>query len=138
MNDQSTNDTEKKASQPSPQQSLSRSFHNAFEGVVYAVRTQRNARIHVAVAIAVVALGVFVQLTRIEWSLIAITIASVFAAEIVNNAIEALVDLVSPDYHPLAKAAKDAGAGAVLCLAVASVVVGLLVLGPPLLKRLFH
>ena len=108
------------------------SFGYAFSGLWYVFCTQRNAKIHVVVACLVILVGGLLRLTGLQWAILAITIGLVLAAEIFNTAIEALVDLVSPDFHPLAKIAKDASAGAVLVLVVMGVTVGLLILGPPL------
>ncbi|RME82333.1 MAG: diacylglycerol kinase family protein [Caldilineae bacterium] len=112
--------------------SVWQSFRFAFAGLWHVLRTQRNARIHVAVTVAVVALGLFLRLSPPRWAVLALTIGVVFAAETMNTVVENLVDLVSPTFHPQAKVAKDAAAGAVLVLAMAAVVVGLLILGPPL------
>jgi len=112
--------------------SLWRSFKYAFEGVWYVIRTQRNAKIHLAITLAVIVLGLFLKLTAIQWAVLVVTIGLVLFAEMLNTVIESLVDLVSPDYHPLAKIAKDAAAGAVFILAIMAVIVGLLILGPPL------
>ena len=71
-----------------------------------------------------------------EWAILVITIAMVFTAEFINTSIEAVVDLASPTHHPLAKVGKDVGAGAVLVAALAAIVVGLLILGPPLWVRI--
>lgn len=71
-----------------------------------------------------------------EWAILVITIAMVFTAEFINTSIEAVVDLASPAHHPLAKVGKDVGAGAVLVAALAALVVGLLILGPPLWARI--
>lgn len=111
---------------------LWRSFQHAFAGIWYVIRTQRNAKIHLAIASFVVVLSLFLGLPPAQWALLVLTIALVIAAEILNTVIESLADLVSPDFHPLAKIAKDAAAGAVLVLAIGSVLVGLLILGPPL------
>ena len=73
------------------------------------------------------------RLDAVRWAVLVLTIALVFFAEMVNTVVEAIVDLVTPEYHPLAKVAKDVSAGAVLVTAMAAVVVGLLILGPPLL-----
>lgn len=109
-----------------------RSFGNAFRGWWYVVRTQRNAWLHVVIAGVAFALAAWLHLDTISWALIVLTTAIVFAAEFLNTAIEAVVDLASPQKHPLAKVGKDVGAGAVLIAALAAVVVGVLVLGPPL------
>jgi diacylglycerol kinase len=111
-----------------------RSFHCAFAGLGHVIRTQRNAQIHTAATAAVIALGVGLSLSARDWALIAAAIGAVWAAEIFNTAIEALVDLVSPGPHPLAGIAKDCAAAAVLITAITAVVIGLLVLGPPLIK----
>ena len=76
-------------------------------------------------------------LDRTEWAIIALTIGIVLAAEAFNTVAEAVVDLVAAEYHPLAKVAKDVAAGAVLVMAIAAVIVGLLILGPPLWRALF-
>jgi diacylglycerol kinase len=87
-------------------------------------------------ATAVILVGLWVGLKPLDWAVIVLTIAMVFTAEFINTAIEAVVDLASPVHHPLAKVGKDVGAGAVLIAAMAAVVIGLLILGPPLLVRL--
>jgi undecaprenol kinase len=115
---------------------LLRSFGYAFEGVAYILRTQRNARIEIAVAIAALALAAWLGITTVEWAVLVITIALVMALEWINTALELGVSLASPEVHPSAKAAKDVGAACVLLGAVTSVIVGVLVLGPPLISRL--
>jgi diacylglycerol kinase len=112
------------------------SFRFAFSGLWYALRTQRNTRIHLMIAAAVVALGVWLDLSFIQWAVLALTIGFVLVSEMLNTVAETLVDLVSPGYHPLARIIKDVTAGAVLLAATVSVIVGLLVLGPPLCRKL--
>jgi diacylglycerol kinase len=87
-------------------------------------------------AAAVIMVGLWVGLEPLDWAIIVLTIAMVFTAEFINTAIEAVVDLASPVQHPLAKVGKDVGAGAVLVAALSGIVIGLLVLGPPLWARL--
>ncbi len=113
------------------------SFRFAFSGLWYALRTQRNTRIHLTIAAAVIALGLWLNLSSVQWAVLTLTIGSVLVSEMLNTVAETLVDLVSPGYHPLARTVKDVTAGAVLLAAVVSVIVGLLVLGPPLWARLF-
>jgi diacylglycerol kinase len=113
------------------------SFRFAFSGLWYALRTQRNTRVHLAIAAVVVVLGLCLNLSYVQWAVLTLTIGFVLVSEMLNTVAETLVDLVSPGYHPLAKVVKDVTAGAVLLTAIVSVVVGLLVLGPPLWKRLF-
>jgi diacylglycerol kinase len=100
------------------------------------LRTQRNAWIHAVVSTAVFVLGLWLGLGRLEWAILVLTVGLVWMAEFVNTALEAVVDLASPDLHPLAKVGKDVAAAAVLVGACTAVVVGLLVLGPPLWGRL--
>jgi len=118
-------------------QNLKRSFGNAVAGLWAVWRTQRNARIEMVLGLGVVIMGLFLGLSSWDWAVLALTIGLVLAAECLNTVVEALVDLVSPDYHELAKLAKDASAGTVLLLCFVSVIVGLLILGPPLARRLF-
>ncbi len=113
-------------------------FQYAFEGWWYVLRSQRNAWIHAAASIAVVAMAAWLNLNRLEWVLLVVAVALVWTAEFMNTAIEALVDLASPDHHPLAKVSKDVGAAAVLIAAGASVLIGLLVMGPPLYIKLLE
>jgi diacylglycerol kinase len=113
--------------------SLLQSFRYAFAGLWQALHTQRNARIHLLATVAVTAMGLWLRLDAVRWAVLVLTISLVFFAEMVNTVVEAIVDLVTPEYHPLAKVAKDVSAGAVLVTAMAAVVVGLLILGPPLL-----
>lgn len=112
------------------------SFGHAFHGWAYVLRTQRNAWIHAVIATLVFILSFWLDLPPRDWAVVILTIAFVFSAEFINTAIEAVVDLASPVHHPLAKVGKDVGAAAVLIAALAAVMVGLLILGPPLLARL--
>jgi diacylglycerol kinase len=112
-------------------------FRYAFEGIVHVLKTQPNARVHVAISLAVIGLGLWLGLSPAEWAIVVVTMAVVFVAEFVNTAVEAAVDLVTEDRRPLAKVAKDAAAGGVLVAAILAVIVGLLILGPPLWERLF-
>ncbi|NLF00142.1 MAG: diacylglycerol kinase family protein [Anaerolineales bacterium] len=113
------------------------SFRCAFSGLWYVLTTQRNARIHLIIAAGVVALGIWLGLTPIEWAVIVLAIGVVLAAEMLNTVAETLVDLISPGFHPLAGIIKDTTAGAVLLASITSAIVGLLILGPPLWQRLF-
>ena len=114
-------------------QRLCQRFGWAWRGVVVLFQTQANARIHAVVALAVVVAGFAFHISAGEWCAVIGAIALVFVAEAINTAIEAVVDLASPEVHPLAARAKDIAAGAVLIAAVGSVIIGLLVFGPHLL-----
>jgi diacylglycerol kinase len=111
-------------------------FRHAFRGWWYVLQTQHNAWIHSMVAGLVIAMGLWLGLPPRDWAVLVLTIAMVFTAEFINTAIEAVVDLASPVHHPLAKVGKDVGAGAVLVAALAGIVIGLLILGPPLWARM--
>jgi len=112
--------------------SLFRSFGFAFAGISYLIRTQRNVRIELAIGVVVLIVGAWVVVTPVEWAVLVLTIAFVLAMEALNTAIELAVTLASPERHPLAKAAKDVSAAMVLIAALASVIVGAIVLGPRL------
>jgi diacylglycerol kinase (ATP) len=116
--------------------SLIASFSYAFAGLGHMLHTQRNAQIHVLVGACAVALGLTLGLERWEWLSLVLIIALVLAAEGMNTAIEAAVDLATSAHHPLAKAAKDVAAGTVLICAVAAVIVGCIVFLPHLLPML--
>jgi diacylglycerol kinase (ATP) len=114
---------------------LLRSFGYAFEGVAYILRTQRNARIEIAVGIAAVLLAAWLGITNVEWAVLLVTIAFVLGLEWINTSLELAVSLASPERHPSAKAAKDVAAACVLLGAAVSIVVGLLLFAPHLLAR---
>lgn len=109
-----------------------RSFRYAFAGWWYVIRTQKNAWIHTAASVVVLALALILHLQARDFAILILTIAMVWTAEFINTALEAVVDLASPQLHPLAKVGKDVGAAAVLIAAIASILVGLLILGPRL------
>jgi diacylglycerol kinase len=114
------------------------SFRYALAGWGYVLRTQRNAWIHALVTIAVVVLALWLRLAWPDWAVLVLTITVVWMAEFMNTAVEAIVDMVTPDHHPLAKIAKDVSAATVLVGACGAVVVGLLILGPPLWVKLWR
>jgi diacylglycerol kinase len=109
------------------------SFGFAFAGLRYCFRTQRNFRIHLSIATVAAVVGVLLGLSWLEWAIFAATVVLVLSAEMVNTMVEALVDLVTDEYHPLAKVAKDVAAGVVLLTAIGSVAVGLAIFLPKLL-----
>ncbi|HSZ55114.1 MAG TPA: diacylglycerol kinase family protein [Tepidisphaeraceae bacterium] len=121
---------------PDRRTGLVRSFYYAFAGLGFLFRSQRNARIELAIGAATCALAGWVGISRAEWAVLIFTIALVLILEGLNTAVEAAIDLASPELHPLAKAAKDLAAGMVLIAAIASIIVGLLILGPPLWVRI--
>jgi diacylglycerol kinase (ATP) len=104
-----------------------RSFHHAFEGIMYATRTQTNMRVHLVLAALVLLATLWLRLERVYVVAIVILIALVLCLELVNTAVEAIVDLFTVAHHPLAKTAKDAAAGAVLVASIAAAVGGYLI-----------
>ena len=112
------------------------SFKYAFSGLRYVIISQRNAWIHATITLFVVILAVLLKLNLQEWGVLLLAIGLVWTAEIFNTALEALVDLVSPQPHPLAKIVKDTSAAAVLVSAMISILIGLLILLPPLIEVL--
>jgi len=108
------------------------SFGHAFRGVGAALRSELHLQFHAVATVAVLGLGWYLGLSPVEWALVALAVASVWAAELFNTAIETLTNLVSPGYHPLAGKAKDVAAGAVLLAAAGAVVVGGCIFGPKL------
>jgi diacylglycerol kinase len=126
--------TPRKPLRPAP--SRLESFRYAFAGWWYMLRTQRNAWIHAVLSTGAFALALWLGLSRLEWAVLVLTAGLVWTTEFVNTALEAVVDLASPDLHPLARVGKDVAAAAVLVGAATAVVVGLLMLGPPLWARI--
>lgn len=114
-----------------------RSFGYAFTGWWHVIHTQKNAWIHAVATLAVLLAGLWLEISILEWAILVLTVALVWTAEFINTAIEAVVDLAVEGQHPLAKIGKDVGAAAVLIAALAAILVGLLVLGPPLWMKLF-
>jgi diacylglycerol kinase (ATP) len=116
--------------------SRARAFGYAFTGLWFVMRTQRNAWIHALVSLAVFAVGLWLRLSLRDWAVIVIAVTLVWMAEFINTALEAVVDLASPQQHFLVKVGKDVGAAAVLIAALSSILIGLLILGPPLVDKL--
>ena len=112
------------------------SFQHAFAGWWYVIRTQRNAWIHMLATLMVLGLALWIRVGTGELAILLLSIGLVWTAEFVNTALEAVVDLASPEVHPLAKVGKDVGAAAVLIAALLSVIIGFLILGPPIAERL--
>jgi undecaprenol kinase/diacylglycerol kinase (ATP) len=112
-----------------------RSFRFALAGIRYLAQTQPNFRVHLVATVAVLVVALLVESTASEVAVLLLAIGLVLVAEALNTSVEAVVDLASPDFHPLAKVAKDTAAAGVLIAAVVAALVGLIVLGPRLLLR---
>lgn len=111
-----------------------RSFRYAFAGLWTMLRSQHNAWIHAAATGAVAVAGACFRISLGEWCWLVLAVMAVWTAEALNTAFELLADVASPAFHPLVKQAKDVAAGAVLIAAIGSAVIGLLVLGPHVLR----
>lgn len=114
-----------------------KSFQYAFEGWRFVLRTQHNAWIHAVISLAVFATAFWLDLAATDWAILILAIMIVWVTEFVNTAVETVVDLAQSEINPLAKIAKDVAAAAVLLGAAGAVLVGILIMGPPLWKRFF-
>jgi diacylglycerol kinase len=112
------------------------SFGYALAGWLYMLRHQKNTRIMSVASVVVVTVTWWLQIELVGWAVIVMAVTGVWMAEFLNAAVEAVVNLASPDFHPMAKVAKDVAAASVLLCVVAAIIIGILVLGPPLLTRL--
>ncbi len=112
------------------------SFKYAFQGMFSALKTERNLKIHVTIMILVIIAGIVLKISKIEWIICIILFGLVIGGEMLNSAIETVVDIAMPDINPKAKFAKDAAAGAVLVLAIASAIIGFMIFGSKLIALL--
>lgn len=112
------------------------SFIYPIKGLKYAYRNEQNLAVDVGITIVVVALGIIFKINLTEWALLSLTVGLVIATELLNTAIEAVVDLVTNEYHPLAKVAKDTAAAAVFIFAIVSIIVGCIIFLPKMLALL--
>ncbi|WP_420708826.1 diacylglycerol kinase family protein [Bacillus sp. REN16] len=110
--------------------SLIKSFSYAIQGLREAFFSERNLQIHFLFSIIVVICGFLFQITKVEWMVILVLIGGMFSIEMINTAVEKVVDLVTNEFHPLAKKAKDIAAGAVLIYAIIAVIIGLIIFLP--------
>lgn len=109
---------------------LRRSFSYAIAGLIYCVKSEKNMKIHILATILVVIAALVVGLNPGEWGLLILTVIMVLVAETVNTAVEKTVDLVTTEYHPMAKLAKNVAAGAVLLAAIGSLLMAVVIFGP--------
>ncbi|MNO21542.1 Undecaprenol kinase [compost metagenome] len=114
-----------------PKSKWSDTFRYALEGIVVSFKTQRNMRVHTVAAVLVILAALFFDLPARDIALLLLVIAFVISAELINTAVEAVVDLVTPEWHQLAKMAKDAAAGAVFIAAGFAVLIGILLFYEP-------
>lgn len=109
------------------------SFSYAFDGLKYAFKYEQNLVVHIIATILVVIMGTIFHISAFEWALCILAIGLVIATELINTSIEAIVDLVSPEYSNLAKIAKDTAAAAVLVFAVAAIILALIIFSPKII-----
>ena len=113
---------------------LTNSFKYAFEGIVQAYIGEQNLKIHTVIACLVILFGFILKISYVEWLVCLILIGLVLMAEFFNTSIEYLVDLASPEVHPLAKATKDTASAGVLMMAIISAIIGLIIFVPKLIS----
>jgi diacylglycerol kinase (ATP) len=133
---QATLSTDPDSFSPITSKSRIASFRYALAGWLYMLRTQKNIRIQTAASILVFVFGYWLGVKPIEWAVLILTILVNWMAEFLNAAIEAVVNVASPEIHPMARVSKDVAAGASLIAAVASAMIGGIILLPPLLDKL--
>lgn len=117
--------------------SFFQSFKHAFAGFVYLIRNEKNAKIHLVATVVVLILASFLALNTIEWLFILVAIFLVWITELLNTALENIFDLLEPRKNHLVKAGKDMSAAAVLFTAILSVIIGIVILVPSLLEKIF-
>ncbi|MFD2213915.1 MULTISPECIES: diacylglycerol kinase [Bacillaceae] len=105
-----------------------KSFIYAWSGITQTFKSERNFQIHVSISFIMLIVGMILGFTTFEWVLLLFLLGGMLSLELINTALEHVVDLITPDYHPLAKAAKDAAAGAVLVYAFLSVIIGVIII----------
>jgi undecaprenol kinase len=113
--------------------SVLKSFSFAFAGIKSAVKKERNLQIHLVISVAVIFLGLIFAISRLEWIMVLFAIGGMLSLELMNTAVERVVDLATKDYHPLAKQAKDIAAGAVFIYAALSVIIGAIIFLPKII-----
>ena len=112
------------------------SFKYAFQGVFSAIKTERNLKIHISIMILVIIAGIFLKISKMEWIICILLFGLVFGGDMLNSAIETVVDIAMPELYPKAKFAKDVAAGAVLIFAISSAIIGLIIFIPKIIAIL--
>lgn len=116
---------------------LWKSFSFALTGIKAALLTERNMRIHFFASLVVIGCSILFSISKLEWLFVILAIGGIFSLELMNTAVERVVDLITEEYHPLAKQAKDLAAGAVFIYAIIAVVIGIMVFTPYFFRWLF-
>lgn len=110
------------------------SFKHAFEGIRVAIKSERNLQIHIAIMFLVIIIGIILKISVVEWFVCLLLFGGVISLEMINTAIETTVDLITMEKNSKAKLAKDVSAGAVLVMAIVSVIIGLIIFVPKILE----
>jgi diacylglycerol kinase (ATP) len=113
------------------------SIKNALNGLWQVLKSQQNAHLHLIATVIVILTGLWLGLSIANWVFLLLVIGMVWIAEFLNTALEVIVNLASPDQHPLAKVGKDVGAAAVLIAAIIALIIGIIILGPPLIDKIW-
>jgi diacylglycerol kinase (ATP) len=113
------------------------SIANALNGLWHVLKSQQNAHLHLIATVIVILTGLWLGLSIANWVFLLLVIGMVWIAEFLNTALEVIVNLASPDQHPLAKVGKDVGAAAVLIAAIIALIIGIIILGPPLIDKIW-
>lgn len=106
-----------------------KSFSHACRGIMIFIKTTHNAWVHISIALIALLLGVYFNITHVEWLALVFAIGLVMVAEAFNTSIEIDIDLTSPEFHPYARDSKDVAAGAVLIATLIAVVIGIIIFG---------
>lgn len=112
------------------------SFKNAFQGIWYAIRMERNMKIHLAAAVLIILVGLWLDIDKIEFAIICIAVMVVICFELINTAVEVMVNVIVDVYHPKAKIIKDVSAGAVFVSAFFSIVIGIIILSDEFIHKI--
>jgi diacylglycerol kinase (ATP) len=113
------------------------SITNALNGLWHVLKSQQNAHLHLIATVIVILTGLWLGLSIANWVFLLLVIGMVWIAEFLNTALEVIVNLASPDQHPLAKVGKDVGAAAVLIAVIIALIIGIIILGPPLIDKIW-
>ena len=115
-------------------EAIQHSFRHAFDGLSHFFKFERNSIVHLIISVLVIILGFLLKISLVEWGLIIITIALVLGSELLNTAVEKACDKIQPEFDPSIKVIKDLAAGSVLIFAIASIILGILIFLPPLIR----
>jgi len=115
---------------PDKKRTVAKIFKNALDGIFQTMQTERNFRIQTFIAVIVIIAGLYFQISLVEWLVLIVTVFIVLALELMNTAVEKAVDLVTNQYHPLAKLAKDAAAASVLLFSIGAAIIGVIIFLP--------